>query len=174
MVTGTAAVFGMAIFVGLQRLWELRRSAVNASRLLARGASEFGAGHYPLFFLLHGGWLAGWVTEALVRGPALSPAWPAWLGLFVAAQALRYWCILTLGPHWTTRVFAVPGASRIRRGPYRLFAHPNYFAVGVELGTLPLVFDAWLTAMAGVTAHTLLILLVRLPAERTALALLRK
>jgi methyltransferase len=32
-------------------------------------------------------------------------------------------------------------------GPYRFFSHPNYVAVVVEGFALPLVQDAWITAL---------------------------
>ena len=40
------------------------------------------------------------------------------LVLVVAAQALRWWCIVSLGPRWNTRVVIVPGLPRVTRGPY--------------------------------------------------------
>ncbi len=40
-------------FVVVQRLCELAYARRNTVRLLARGGTETGAGHYPLFVLLH-------------------------------------------------------------------------------------------------------------------------
>ena len=57
----------------------------------------------------------------------------------LAAQALRWWCITTLGYQWNTRVIVIPGASRVTGGPYRLIPHPNYVAVIAEGAALPLV-----------------------------------
>lgn len=90
-------IFGIAGFIVLQRLVELRLAQRNREWALVAGAQEFGASHYPLFFVLHSGWLAGWVMEAGRRGGRLSRGWRVWLGLFVLAQALRYWCIASLG-----------------------------------------------------------------------------
>ena len=93
--------------------------------------------------------------------PGCSPArWPslaarpavragarvAVLALVVASQALRWWCIATLGQQWNTRVIVVPGLALVSRGPYRWLRHPNYVAVAVEGLALPLVHSAWLTA----------------------------
>ncbi|NEV02935.1 hypothetical protein FNJ47_46635, partial [Bradyrhizobium sp. UFLA 03-164] len=48
--------------VTLQRLGELVLSRRNTARLLAQGAIEVGADHYPLIVLVHAGWLiALWV-----------------------------------------------------------------------------------------------------------------
>ena len=48
--------------VTLQRLGELVLAQRNTRRLLAQGAIEVGANHYPLIVGLHGAWLAGlWV-----------------------------------------------------------------------------------------------------------------
>ena len=48
-------------------------------------------------------------------------------------QGLRVWVLATLGPYWTTRIISVPGAPLVRRGPYRLFRHPNYMVVAGEI-----------------------------------------
>ena len=43
--------------VTLQRLGELALAYVNTRRLLARGAIEMGAAHYPLIVVVHAAWL---------------------------------------------------------------------------------------------------------------------
>jgi len=163
-------LFGVLLGVVLvQRIAELRLARRNEARARERGAQEFGAGHYPVFFLLHGAWLLMWVTEALRRGPELAPAWPLWLGLFVAAEVLRYWAIGSLGPYWNTRILVVPGVAPVARGPYRFLRHPNYVAVVLELAALPLVFGAWHTALVVGLANLVLLVGVRIPTEMRAL-----
>ena len=61
------------------------------------------------------------------------------LGVVLAAQGLRWWCIGTLGRQWNTRVVVMPGAARVTGGPYRVVPHPNYVAVVAEGVALPLV-----------------------------------
>jgi methyltransferase len=154
--------------VALQRLAELWLAERNRRWALARGAKEYGQGHYPLFFILHLGWLLGWALEGSWRGQA-SGLWWLWLGVFLAAQGLRYWAIATLGPYWNTRILIVPGGRRIREGPYRYLRHPNYLAVSLELLALPLIFNAWITALAASLLNAWLLLRVRIPAEEAAL-----
>jgi methyltransferase len=91
------------------------------------------------------------------------------LGLVTIGQALRWWCIRTLGPHWNTRVIVVPGTTPVRRGPYRLLRHPNYLAVVIEGAALPLVHTAWITALA-FTMLNAGMLTVRIRLENRALA----
>lgn len=153
----------------LQRVLELRLAKRNEAWARSRGAVEHGAGHYPLFFLLHGGWLLGWVGEALARGPSLSPGWPLALAAFALAQVIRYWAIRSLGPRWNTRILVLPGTPRSRRGPYGLIPHPNYLAVCIELAAAPLVFGAWITAAVATVLNAALLLGVRIPAENAAL-----
>ncbi len=167
----------MWFLVGLiiiQRLLELRLAAQNRTAALAIGAQEFGAAHYPLFFVLHTGWLVGWIIEARSRGSKLSRFWAGWLALFVAAQGLRYWCIASLGRYWNTRILVIPGAAPVRRGPYRFLAHPNYLAVAIELFSMPLVFGAWISSLVATVLNAALLLGVRIPAEEKALQLLEK
>ena len=47
------------------------------------------------------------------------------LALVVAAQALRWWCIATLGPRWNTRVIVVPGLPLVRSRALPLAAPPQ-------------------------------------------------
>lgn len=161
---------GVLLFLLGQRGLELRLAARNRRWALAQGAREFGADHYPLFFLLHGGWLVGWVVEAFRRGPVLSEQWGVWLGLFAAAQLLRYWAISSLGPRWNTRILVIPGLPPVQNGPYRFLRHPNYIAVALELLVIPLIFNAWLTALLASLLNAALLLFIRIPAEERALS----
>jgi methyltransferase len=124
--------------VTLQRLGELVLARRNTGRLLAQGAHEVAAGHYPLIVALHGAWLAG-LWYFAVHEMTASVNWP-WLGVFVILQALRVWVIATLGPRWTTRIIVLPGAPLVAAGPYRFVSHPNYCVVAAEILVLPLVF----------------------------------
>jgi methyltransferase len=167
VVTWIAFLAGLIV---LQRLLELALAGRNRRWMLSQGAQEFGAGHYPLFFLLQAGWIFGWVVEAIWRGPVLNSFWLVWLALFIAAQGLRYWCIASLGRYWNTRIFVIPGAKLVCQGPYRFLRHPNYLAVAVELACVPLIFGAWLTALVGTLFNAWLLLRVRIPAEEEALS----
>jgi methyltransferase len=159
----------LILAVGIERLLELVVSRRNAAWAFARGGVEHGRGHYPAMVLLHGGLLVGALAEVwLLDRPFV--AWLGWpmLALVVAAQALRWWCITTLGRRWNTRVVVVPGLPLVRRGPYRRLSHPNYVAVVVEGVALPLVHTAWVTALVFTLANAVL-LTVRVRVEDAAL-----
>jgi methyltransferase len=159
--------------VAAARLAELRVAEENRRRLLARGAVEAGARHYPAMVALHAAWLLACPAEVWLLGrPLVPPLAAAMLGLLAAAMALRYWVIATLGGvggRWTTRILVLPGVPPIETGPFRHLRHPNYLAVAVEILALPLVHTAWLTA--GIfTAANAALLAVRIRAEERALA----
>ncbi|MDX6750909.1 isoprenylcysteine carboxylmethyltransferase family protein [Geminicoccaceae bacterium 1502E] len=152
----------VVLLVALQRLWELRIAARNTSRLRALGAIEHGARHYPLFILLHGGWL---LALALLVPAGRAPDW--WLlGLWAALQPLRLWIVASLGGRWTTRILVLPDAPLVRRGPYRWLRHPNYLLVLAEIPLLPLAFGAWELALAFGLANLLLLAWRRRVEER--------
>lgn len=155
----------LVLLVALQRLAEVAWARRNERRLRAAGGIELGAAHYPLFFLLHGGWLAAlWLFV-----PADAPViWPL-LILFGLLQAARLWVIGSLGRYWTTRVLTVPGAPLIERGPYRFMRHPNYLVVAAEIAVLPLAFGAWEVAVV-FSALNGLLLWYRIRVEEEALA----
>lgn len=155
----------VVLLVVVQRLGELVLARRNTRRLMARGAVEVGRGHYPLFVLLHGGWL----VALFVATPAeAAVSWPL-LALFVVFQGLRVWVVASLGPFWTTRIVTLPGAPLVRRGPYRWVRHPNYLVVIGEIAVLPLAFG--LVGLAVVfSALNLALLAWRVRLENGALA----
>ncbi len=155
-------------FVIIQRLLELRLAKRNLEWALSQGAKEYGREHYPLFFLLHAGWMLGWLLEGSWRGQ-ISEIWWLWLSVFILAQGLRYWAISSLGKYWNTRILIVPGGERKQVGPYSFLPHPNYLAVVLELFSLPMIFGAWVTAVIVSILNALLLLLIRIPAEEKAL-----
>jgi methyltransferase len=149
--------------VTVQRLGELALARRNTRRLLARGAVETGAEHYPLIVGLHAAWLAGLWALAWNR-----PAAFGWLAVYLVLLALRVWTLACLGERWTTRIIVLPAAPLVRRGPYRFVRHPNYLVVVGEIAVLPLVFG--LTAYAAVfTLLNATLLWVRIRAEDAAL-----
>ena len=140
----------------------------NGRWAAARGGVEHGAGHYPVMVTLHTGLLAAIPLEAVLRDRKPPRTWPALLAACVAAQGLRWWCIVTLGRQWNTRVVVVPGLPTVHRGPYRLMRHPNYAAVVAEGVALPLVHSSWVTALVFTVLNALL-LRVRIRTEDAAL-----
>jgi len=157
--------------VALERLAELVVSKRNAAWSFQRGGVETGQRHYLVMVVLHTGLLVGALLEVWLRRPEFEPVLGlAMLVLVIASQALRWWCITTLGPRWNTRVIVVPGLPLVTGGPYRLTGHPNYVAVVVEGFALPLVHSAWITAVVFTVANAVL-LSVRLRVENQALRL---
>ena len=164
--------FGWAyVLIGwlvVQRLGELAYARANTRRLLARGAQEIGAGHYPLFVALHSSWL---IAMAVLTAPSPPVPWLL-LGAFVLVQAARVWVIATLGPYWTTRIITVPDAPLVARGPFRFVRHPNYLVVAIEIPLVPLILGLeWVALVFG--AANLALLAYRIRVEDGALQLRR-
>lgn len=159
--------------IAVERVAELVVAQRNLLWSRSRGGVEWGARHYPAMVALHTGLLAGCVVEVVVLHRPFLP-WLGWpmLGLVVAAQGLRWWCIATLGRQWNTRVIVIPGAPRVDRGPYHVVPHPNYVAVVLEGVALPLVHTAWLTAVVFTVLNAVL-LRTRVKVENAALAELK-
>lgn len=172
-MTSTTWFTLLILAVAGERLAEMRLSLRNAAWSRQRGGIESGREHWPAMVALHGALLVGCLVEVhyLDRPFIWWLGWPM-LGLVLCAQALRWWCIGTLGPQWNARVIVVPGMARVTTGPYRWFRHPNYVAVVVEGFALPLVHTAWVTAVV-FTVLNLVLLRSRLRAEEQALRLLQ-
>lgn len=165
-MVAVAVLFSVVVAQRLSELWLAKR---NEAWLRAQGAVEHSATHYPLFFLLHTGWLLAWPLEAYLIGGQLASGWFVWLGLFVGAELLRYWAIGSLGRRWNTRILVLPDAPLIETGPYRWVPHPNYVAVAIEVLAVPMIFGAWWTAGVTTALNAALLLGVRIPAEVRAL-----
>ncbi len=157
--------YAIMAFVTLQRLSELVIARRNTARLMAAGAREYGASHYPVMVGMHTAWLiALWFS---VGDRTIS--WPLLL-VFAVLQGMRIWVLATLGPRWTTRIIVLPGASLVARGPFRFLRHPNYAVVTAEIAVLPLTFG--LVGIAALfTVLNAAMLYVRIGAENRALGL---
>lgn len=166
--TTFAAVGVYLALLVAERLWELSLSARHVRRLVARGAVEHGRGHYRWIVVFHTLWPIALATEVLVLGARPAPRWPVWFALLAGAHVLRLVVIRALGERWTTRIWVIPGAARIRTGPYRFLSHPNYLAVAIEVASAPMMFGAWRTAVAATVVNGIL-LAIRIRAEERAL-----
>lgn len=168
MVTPLQAYLGLLALFAAERGAELVLSLRNARRALGRGAVEAGRGHYPAMVAVHGLFLAACAAEALAWPRPPPPVALLAVGGALAAQALRWWAVATLGDRWNTRILVVPGAAPATGGPYRFLRHPNYLAVSLEMACLPLAWGSWRTALLFSAANAVL-LAVRIPAEEAAL-----
>ena len=167
------AYLGLILLTGAERIVELVISKRNATAAFARGGKEFGQRHFPFMVTLHTGFLLACIAEVFLLGRPFIPGlgWPM-LAIALLCQAGRYWCIVSLGSQWNTRVIVVPGAGRVeRRGPYRFtwLPHPNYLIVAIEGIALPLVYTAWITAIVFTLLNAILLLAFRIPTEDRAL-----
>ena len=118
------------------------RARTTPRALLARGAVEVGAGHYPLIVSLHAAWLIAlwiWGRDQAVNPVALAAirraAGLAGMGACDARAALD-------DAHHRAAGRAA-GAS----GPYRYLSHPNYVVVVGEIALLPLALHLPLVAL---------------------------
>jgi methyltransferase len=152
------------LLVTLQRLGELVLSGYNTGKLLARGAIEVGAKHYPLVVSVHAAWLISlwiWGRDQDVNLFALA--------LFILLQGFRLWILATLGSRWTTRIIVLPGAPLVASGPYRYFSHPNYAVVASEIALLPLALHLPVLALI-FTVLNAAVLVIRIRTEARALS----
>lgn len=158
-------------FVFIQRFIELGLARRNAIWMKERGGVEFGAAHYPLVVLIHVLFLVSLTVEVIVFKPA-PPLFLVlfYLTIFILAQIGRWWIIRSLGRWWNTRIFVLPRARVIRRGPYRWLRHPNYVVVMLEFISAPLIFGALFTAVFFSVLNFIVLRCIRIPVEERALS----
>ena len=166
----TLVYTGFIGLTALERFAELVIGKRNLAWSLKQGGVEYGRGHWPFMVVLHTGLLVGCVAEVWLCKPDFQPGLGGVLiGVALLCQALRWWCIQSLGQRWNPRVIVVPGMAPIRTGPYRWFSHPNYIAVVLEGIALPGIHGAWWTAAVFSLLNAVL-LTVRIRTENAALA----
>jgi methyltransferase len=158
MAVTRIAFLGLIGVVALLRLVELRISRRNERRMIARGAHAAQDPSFRWMVLLHAGVLAGAAAEVWwLRRPFLPLLAVAMGVLFLAANALRWWVIATLGKQWCVEVVDAGRLGVVSSGPFRFVRHPNYDAVFLEMLALPLIHACWLTALLGTAAHVLVL-----------------
>ena len=145
---------GLLLAVGALRLIEMRVSKRHQREMAARGAARVDEPKFRWMVLLHAAVLIGAAVEVVVLERPFLP----WLAapmfvIFLAANALRWWVIRSLGAHWNVQVVDSTRLGVVTSGPFRYVRHPNYAAVFSELLALPLIHTAWITAIVGAIAH---------------------
>jgi methyltransferase len=160
------------LLTGGERIVEMVVSTRHARWAFSRGGVEYGQRHFPWMVSLHTLLLLGALAEVFLLNRPFLP-WLGWpmLAIALLCQVARAWIIRSLGHHWNTRVIVVPGMTRVARGPYRFtwLPHPNYLIVAIEGIALPLVYTAWITAIAFTVLNAVLLLGFRIPTEDRAL-----
>ncbi len=162
-----------AAAVGAAMLFELRISRHNERILRGRGAVAPPDPTYGVMRLAYPGTFIAMAIEGAMAGPPSTEIILAGAGLMVLAKSLKAWAIASLGFRWTYRVFVLPGAPLVTRGPYAFLRHPNYVAVLAELVSMALLVGGRITGPLSVVFFGYL-LRRRVAAEERALGLSRE
>lgn len=159
----------LLLVVAMLRLVELWISRRHQEQLEARGAAKIAEPKFRWMVLLHAAILFGAAFEVIFLTRPFYPALAAVMfTIFLAANAVRWWVIRTLGQHWNVQIMDSTRLGVISSGPFRFVRHPNYAAVFTEMLALPLIHTAWITAIAGSLAH-IVVLTNRLATEERVL-----
>ncbi|MET1013767.1 MAG: isoprenylcysteine carboxylmethyltransferase family protein [Paenisporosarcina sp.] len=165
----TGVVFSIVFgFVILQRIVELLVAKRNEDWIKSQGGYEVGKRHYPFMVALHVSFFISLLLEFTLLNRGLSTFWLPLFIVFSVTQLLRIWILSSLGRFWNTKIMILPGASVVRKGPFQFMRHPNYTIVAIEILVLPLMFNAFITALV-FTFLNLYMLSVRIPIEEAAL-----
>jgi methyltransferase len=164
VIVGAAAAIVFALM-----LVENGVSARHDRALRASGAVEPDGDVYRLMAVAYPGAFVAMLLEGFLRDAGSDRFLAAGAALFVAAKALKYWAIASLGTRWTFRVLVPPGSARTIAGPYRWLSHPNYVAVVGELAGTAIAMHAVVSGPVAVIGFGLLIV-QRIRVEEMALA----
>lgn len=155
-------------FIITQRIIELLVARSNENWIRSQGGYEVGASHYPYMVAIHIGFFISLIIEFIVFKQDVSRFWITLFVVFIILQMMRVWVISSLGRFWNTKILVLPGAHVVKKGPFHFIRHPNYVVVTSELIVIPLMFEAYFTAIV-FTLLNVAILSVRIPKEEAAL-----
>src|ERR1700744_6186547 len=111
-------------FLIIQRLSELYIARRNEKWLLQQGAIQYGQSHYPFMVAMHTLFIVSLIVEYNLRSAA--PFSIYFLVAFLLVLAFKFWALSSLGKYWNTKIYRVPGVYPVKKGPYKIFKHPNY------------------------------------------------
>ncbi|MCH1627345.1 isoprenylcysteine carboxyl methyltransferase family protein [Fredinandcohnia quinoae] len=156
------------LFIILQRIVELVHARKNEKWIKSLGGYEVGHKHYKFIVLMHIFFFLTLMVEVSLFDKNLSYFYPLLFGLFFVTQIVRLWAISSLGRYWNTKIIVLPTHQIVKVGPYKYLKHPNYLIVSFEIILIPLLFQAYGTAVI-FTLMNLIILSIRIPIEERAL-----
>lgn len=145
MIHPEAWAYIFLILLGIDRMAALLIARSNEQWIRRRGGQEHSGSFSRIIFFVHGLWFVSFALEAWLRGAVPLIDLRGVATVLITLQALRYWCIASLGRLWNTKILVLPGEPLIQGGPYRWIKHPNYLIVLIEIPLFPSLFGCWFT-----------------------------
>jgi methyltransferase len=167
-VDGTMIFVLLWLVVICQRVIELLIAKSNENWMRKNGAKIVAEGHYKWIVFVHILFLVAVLIEGYFSHQFQTNLNQVLFIMFIIVQLLRIWCLASLGRFWNTKIIVLPNVALIKRGPYKLVKHPNYIIVGMEFVIIPLLFQAYITALVFPLIHIVL-MFYRIPMEERAL-----
>lgn len=162
--------YGLLLLLIVQRITEMFIAKRNEKWLLNRGGVEHGSEHYPYIVALHVMFLLSLLLEVNILHKEVTVLWYILVPILAFTQLIRYWAVMSLGSYWNTKIIIVPNDLVVLKGPYQYMRHPNYVVVAVEIFFIPLLYQAYFTAIL-FSVLNIVIMTIRIPAEEKALQL---
>ena len=154
----------------VELIFEVRLSRRNSAELVKQGAIQIAPATLPIMTALYVLMYVGAFAEFFYGKREIPWIWfTGFVALYLAAKALKFWAVSSLGPYWTMKVLVVPGSKTVTAGPYRWIRHPNYAAVLMEIAGTTLPGKALWTCVL-VLALFCGVLYYRIRSEENALA----
>ena len=108
------AYLGAAVVVALLRIVELQISRRHQREMMAHGAAKVNDPRFRWMVLLHTAVLVGAALEVVFLHRPFIPILAAvCFVIFLAANAVRWWVIRTLGEHWNVQIMNSTGLGVI-------------------------------------------------------------
>lgn len=160
----------LTVLIFVPMLLEARLAHRNEAALIAQGAREPEDDVFPVMRVVYPLCFAAMLAEGWYRARMPSDFFLTGASIFLAAKALKYWAVASLGPRWSFRVLVPPNSPLVTTGPYRYLHHPNYVAVLGELTGAALMAHAPVAGCLSVVVFGL-VLVARVRTENRALGL---
>lgn len=132
----------------IQRLNEVKRGQINLNQIQNQLVFPVNQSEKKQMFILHSVWFISCFLEFLYHGELASPMiFVIFTLILVLCQIVRYQTMSSLGKAWTTVPVAFKNQKIVSSGLYKMIKHPNYLVVMVEIAIVPLMGQAYWTAI---------------------------
>jgi len=148
-----ACLVAFLLAAGLERLWE-----TGASRRAIRGEKRQPWTFFAFLVLQVAIYALTAVEYFAMRRPVVWPVAVAALMVFGLATWLRLVAVRTLGKYWSLHLEIRSDHQFVTEGIYRHVRHPAYAAIMAEVISVPLVGNAYYTALFALLTYVPLLL----------------
>lgn len=162
--------FSLVFAIAIQRILAIHISKKNEKYLKSIGGKKHSDNFLWFVKLMQISWFIAIIGEIYISDRSFIPLLAlASLLITIISQILRYLSMRELGYYWTHSIITLSEKSVVNTGIYRYLKHPTWLAMSLEFAFVPLIHNAYLSAIVFSVINAYL-MTKRIPTEEKALS----